>query len=219
MSRDLTRLQLEQTQCPRSHRRNRRSALPLPTPEEVVRISVDRYEQMIASGVLGEDDPIELLNGVMVWKMPKNPMHFTVTRRCARGRSSVCCQTAGTCARRAPFGSLTTMSRSQTSPWCAEMTTFTNNVTRDRATLPSSSRSRTAAYPGIGARSVDDLRPGQYSRLLDYQPGRRSDRDLLPPYRGHLSYCRGSEGPRLGGTRSRRPLSRSNPGGRPDPLA
>ena len=59
-------------------------ALPLPTPEEVVRISVDRYEQMIASGVLGEDDPIELLNGVMVWKMPKNPMHFTVTRRCAR---------------------------------------------------------------------------------------------------------------------------------------
>lgn len=58
--------------------------LPLPAPEEVVRISVDRYEQMIDSGVLGEDDPIELLNGVMVWKMPKNPKHFTVTRRCAR---------------------------------------------------------------------------------------------------------------------------------------
>jgi Uma2 family endonuclease len=56
----------------------------LPAPEEVVRISVDRYEQMIGSGVLGEDDPIELLNGVMVWKMPKDPMHSTVSRRCAR---------------------------------------------------------------------------------------------------------------------------------------
>ncbi len=59
-------------------------SLPLPPPEEVVRITVDRYEQMIESGSLGEDDPIELLNGVMVWKMPKSPQHSAVTRRCVR---------------------------------------------------------------------------------------------------------------------------------------
>ena len=56
----------------------------LPTPEEVFRISVDRYDRMLESGSLGEDDPIELLSGVIVWKMPKNPKHSTVVRRCQR---------------------------------------------------------------------------------------------------------------------------------------
>ena len=59
-------------------------ALPLPPPEEVVRITVDRYDRMIESGELGEDDPIELLNGVMVWKMARGPSNFTITRRCSR---------------------------------------------------------------------------------------------------------------------------------------
>ena len=59
-------------------------SLPLPAPEEVFRISVDRYDRMVESGLLGEDDPIELLNGVMVWKMPKKPKHSTVSRRCER---------------------------------------------------------------------------------------------------------------------------------------
>ena len=57
---------------------------PLPAPEEVFRISVDRYDRMVESGSLGEDDPIELLSGVIVWKMPKNPKHSTVVRRCQR---------------------------------------------------------------------------------------------------------------------------------------
>ncbi len=57
---------------------------PLPAPEEVFRISVDRYDRMLESGSLGEDDPIELLSGVIVWKMPKNPKHSTVVRRCQR---------------------------------------------------------------------------------------------------------------------------------------
>ncbi len=59
-------------------------SLPLPAPEEVFRITVDRYDRMVESGLLGEDDPIELLNGVMVWKMPKKPKHSTVSRRCER---------------------------------------------------------------------------------------------------------------------------------------
>ncbi len=58
--------------------------LPLPPPEEVFRITVDRYEQMLERGALSEDDRIELLNGVLVTKMPKNPMHSTVTGRCYR---------------------------------------------------------------------------------------------------------------------------------------
>ncbi len=60
------------------------SPLPLPPPEEVFRITVDRYEQMLERGALSEDDRIELLNGVLVTKMPKNPMHSTVTGRCYR---------------------------------------------------------------------------------------------------------------------------------------
>src|SRR5208283_151845 len=59
-------------------------SLPLPAPEEVFRISVDRYDRMVESGSLGEDDAIELLSGVIVWKMPKNPKHSTVVRRCQR---------------------------------------------------------------------------------------------------------------------------------------
>ncbi len=59
-------------------------SLPLPPPEEVVRITVDRYEQMIESGSLEEDDPIELLNGVMVWKRAKSPQQSAVTRGCVR---------------------------------------------------------------------------------------------------------------------------------------
>jgi Uma2 family endonuclease len=47
--------------------------LPLPPPEDVYRIIVDRYDRMVASGSLVEDDPIELLNGVLVTKRRKNP--------------------------------------------------------------------------------------------------------------------------------------------------
>jgi len=53
--------------------------LPLPSPADVYRISVDLYERMIDSGSIGEDEPIELLNGVLVRKMPKNPRHMVAT--------------------------------------------------------------------------------------------------------------------------------------------
>jgi Uma2 family endonuclease len=39
---------------------------------------------MVKSGSLGEDDPVELLSGVIVWKMPKSPKHPTVVWRCQR---------------------------------------------------------------------------------------------------------------------------------------
>lgn len=38
-------------------------------------LSVEQYHQMIQTGILTEDDPIELLEGWLVPKMPKNPPH------------------------------------------------------------------------------------------------------------------------------------------------
>ena len=37
--------------------------------------SVREYERMIETGVLGEDDPVELLEGWIVFKMTRNPPH------------------------------------------------------------------------------------------------------------------------------------------------
>jgi Uma2 family endonuclease len=49
---------------------------PIPTPVPgMYRLTVQQYHQMIASGVLNEDDRVELLNGYLVDKMPHDPMH------------------------------------------------------------------------------------------------------------------------------------------------
>ncbi len=40
---------------------------------------VDQYHAMIRAGILTEDDPVELLEGWLVTKMPKNPHHSLVT--------------------------------------------------------------------------------------------------------------------------------------------
>jgi Uma2 family endonuclease len=39
------------------------------------RFTVDEYHHMIRAGVLEEDDPVELLEGYLVVKMPRNPPH------------------------------------------------------------------------------------------------------------------------------------------------
>jgi hypothetical protein len=44
------------------------------------RLSVDQYHAMIRVGILTDDDPVELLDGWLVSKMPKNPPHRVVTR-------------------------------------------------------------------------------------------------------------------------------------------
>ncbi len=48
-------------------------------PLPVCRLSVEKYEEMIRTGVITEDDPIELLDGWMVPKMTKNPPHVLVS--------------------------------------------------------------------------------------------------------------------------------------------
>lgn len=42
-------------------------------------ISVDKYHQMIKAGILTDDAPVELLEGLLVQKMSKNPPHRFVT--------------------------------------------------------------------------------------------------------------------------------------------
>ena len=44
------------------------------------RLTVEQYHQMIANGILGEDDPVELLEGYMVTKMPRSPEHDSAVR-------------------------------------------------------------------------------------------------------------------------------------------
>ncbi len=54
---------------PRLHYRD-----PLP----IRRFSVKEYHRMIDEGILGEDEPIELLEGWIVYQMPHNPVHDAV---------------------------------------------------------------------------------------------------------------------------------------------
>jgi hypothetical protein len=46
-----------------------------PPTYPVYRFSVDDYHQMIQTGILAEDAPVELLEGWLVPKMPHNPLH------------------------------------------------------------------------------------------------------------------------------------------------
>ncbi len=48
---------------------------PVVPPVPVRRFTVDEYHQMIRAGILGEDDDVELLEGWIVPKMPRNPAH------------------------------------------------------------------------------------------------------------------------------------------------
>lgn len=47
-------------------------------PEPVRRFTIDEYHLMIEAGVLTEDDNVELLDGYLVEKMPKNPRHTAI---------------------------------------------------------------------------------------------------------------------------------------------
>ena len=48
--------------------------------EPIWRLTVEQYHEMIRAGILTDDDPVELLEGWLVPKMPKNPPHGVVTR-------------------------------------------------------------------------------------------------------------------------------------------
>jgi hypothetical protein len=48
---------------------------PVPPGELMFRLSVDQYHQMINSGTLSTDDPVELVEGILLYTMPKKPSH------------------------------------------------------------------------------------------------------------------------------------------------
>jgi Uma2 family endonuclease len=48
--------------------------------EPVWRLSVEQYHRMVHLGILSDDDPVELLEGWLVYKMPKNPPHRVTTK-------------------------------------------------------------------------------------------------------------------------------------------
>jgi Uma2 family endonuclease len=49
--------------------------------DPIFRLSVEQYHVMIDSGILTDDDPVELLEGWLVTKMPKNRPHSLSTQR------------------------------------------------------------------------------------------------------------------------------------------
>lgn len=57
------------------------AASPLiPLPDFVWKLSVDQYHDMITAGILTEDDPVELLEGILVTRMAKKPPHRIATQ-------------------------------------------------------------------------------------------------------------------------------------------
>ena len=68
--------------------------VPLPprgayTAEAVYRFTVEQWHEMIDQGTLTADDPVELIEGVAVFKMPKNPPHIAAGRRLRRAIAAV----------------------------------------------------------------------------------------------------------------------------------
>lgn len=54
---------------------------PLPAAADVYRLSVAQFDKMVRDGTIGEDEPVELLNGVLIRTMPKNPSHRVALRK------------------------------------------------------------------------------------------------------------------------------------------
>jgi len=64
----------------RVKRSTRRSLRILPPKEPIWPLRVHQYHEMIRTGILTDDDPVEFLEGLLVLKMPKNPPHRISTQ-------------------------------------------------------------------------------------------------------------------------------------------
>jgi Uma2 family endonuclease len=60
--------------------------VPPGTPWDPYRLTVWQYERLVAVGILAEDEPVELLNGLLVWKMAKGPAY---TAACVETRDAL----------------------------------------------------------------------------------------------------------------------------------
>jgi Uma2 family endonuclease len=54
-----------------------RKTIPAHTSEPIFPLTVEQYHNMIERGTLTDEDPVELIDGVLIYKMPKNPPHTT----------------------------------------------------------------------------------------------------------------------------------------------
>jgi Uma2 family endonuclease len=52
----------------------------VPSPNSIVRFTVEQYHRMISSGGFDDDTPLELLEGWIVYKMGHNPVHDVVVK-------------------------------------------------------------------------------------------------------------------------------------------
>lgn len=55
------------------------SPAPPRAEDPIWRLSVDQYHAMIDAGILSEDSPVELVEGMLLEKISKNPPHIFVT--------------------------------------------------------------------------------------------------------------------------------------------
>src|SRR4051812_20576168 len=60
-----------------------------PEREDLFRLTVEQYHTMIEAGVLTEDDPVELLEGVLVQKLPKSRAHVAALSRLNRALAAI----------------------------------------------------------------------------------------------------------------------------------
>ncbi|MGC4030799.1 MAG: Uma2 family endonuclease [Tepidisphaeraceae bacterium] len=58
-----------------------RSVKPLRMDEPAFPLSVEQYHEMIRAGIITDDDPVELLEGGLVFRMGKNPPHSVATQK------------------------------------------------------------------------------------------------------------------------------------------
>ncbi len=66
------------------------SVLSADRPDDFIwRLSVTQYHKMIRAGILTSDDKVELLEGWLIAKMPKNPPHRISTRLTQQSLSSI----------------------------------------------------------------------------------------------------------------------------------
>ena len=64
--------------------------LPKTLPFQPVRLTVAKYHELTRVGAFSENDAVELLDGVVVEKISKNPPHRLATRKCDLALSKIC---------------------------------------------------------------------------------------------------------------------------------
>ena len=57
-----------------------RTITPVHSEEPLFPLSVENYHEMIRTGILTDNDPVELIEGMLVFRMPKYPPHIYVVK-------------------------------------------------------------------------------------------------------------------------------------------